>query len=125
VQEDRERVKDIVAVVIDRSTSQTLGDRAQMTDRVRADLQRRFAGLPDVEPRFIEAGDTEGNDGTRCSRRSRTRSPTSRRIGSPAPSWSPTASSTTSRRTPPCSASGRRFMRWSPAVRTSATAASR
>jgi hypothetical protein len=65
VQEDRERVKDIVAVVVDRSTSQTLGDRAQMTDRVRADLERRFAGLPDVEPRFIEAGDAEGDDGTR------------------------------------------------------------
>jgi hypothetical protein len=65
VQEEREPVKDIVAVVIDRSQSQTLGDRAAMTDRVRAELQRRFAGLPDVEPRFIEGGDGEGDDGTR------------------------------------------------------------
>ena len=65
VQEERERVKDIVAVVLDRSTSQTLGERPAMTDRVRDDLQRRLAALPDVEPRFIEAGDGEGDDGTR------------------------------------------------------------
>src|ERR687894_729001 len=65
VQEERERVKDIVAVVLDRSTSQTLGERPAMTDRVRDDLQRRFAGMPDIEPRFIEAGDGEGDDGTR------------------------------------------------------------
>src|ERR671916_2854586 len=36
-----------------------------MTDRVRDDLQRRLAALPDIEPRFIEAGDAEGDDGTR------------------------------------------------------------
>ena len=55
VQEDREKVKDIVAVVIDRSTSQTLGDRSPMTDQVRAELERRFGSLADVDPRFIEA----------------------------------------------------------------------
>src|ERR687894_1034341 len=65
VQEERERVKDIVAVVLDRSTSQSLGERPAMTDRVRDDLQRRLAALPDVEPRFIEAGDGDGDDGTR------------------------------------------------------------
>ena len=52
-------------MVVDRSLSQTLGDRAAMTDRVRAELQRRFANLPDAEPRFIETGDGEGDDGTR------------------------------------------------------------
>jgi hypothetical protein len=65
VQEERDKVKDIVAVVIDRSTSQTLGDRQAMTDQVRAELQRRFGNLPDVEPRFVEAQDGEGDDGTR------------------------------------------------------------
>ncbi|HEV2602180.1 MAG TPA: hypothetical protein VGU24_00825 [Microvirga sp.] len=65
VQEEREKVKDIVAVVMDRSTSQTLGDRAAMTDRVRAELERRFGSLTDVEPRFIEAQDGESDDGTR------------------------------------------------------------
>jgi len=65
VQEEREKVKDIVAVVIDRSTSQTLGDRTAMTDQVRAELQRRFGSLVDVEPRYIDADDTGGDDGTR------------------------------------------------------------
>jgi hypothetical protein len=64
IQEDRERVKDIVAVVVDRSLSQTLGDRAAMTEKVRAELQRRLATLGDVEPRFVEAGSVE-DDGTR------------------------------------------------------------
>jgi DnaJ-domain-containing protein 1 len=65
VQEEREKVRDIVAVVIDRSTSQTLGDRPAMTDKVRAEVQRRLAALPDVEARFVEAGDAENDDGTR------------------------------------------------------------
>jgi len=65
VQADREKVKDIVAVVIDRSTSQTLGDRSPMTDQVRAELERRFGSLADVDPRFIEADDGNGDDGTR------------------------------------------------------------
>jgi hypothetical protein len=65
VQEERERVKDIAAIVVDRSTSQTLGDRPAMTERVRAELARRFAGLPDIEPRFVEVPDGEGDDGTR------------------------------------------------------------
>lgn len=65
IQEEREKVKDIVAVVVDRSTSQTLGDRQAMTDQVRAELERRFSSLTDVEPRFIEAADGAGDDGTR------------------------------------------------------------
>jgi hypothetical protein len=65
VQEEREKVKDIVAVVIDRSTSQTLGDRPTMTEAVRNELQRRFGSLADVEPRFIETDDGGGDDGTR------------------------------------------------------------
>jgi hypothetical protein len=65
IQEEREKVKDIVAVVIDRSTSQMLGDRQGMTDQVRAELQRRFSSLTDVEPRYIEADDGGGDDGTR------------------------------------------------------------
>jgi hypothetical protein len=65
VQEEREKVKDVVAVVIDRSTSQTLGDRQGMTDQVRAELERRFGSVADVEPRFIEADDGDGDDGTR------------------------------------------------------------
>jgi hypothetical protein len=65
VQEEREPVKDIVAVVIDRSMSQTLGDRAAVTDSVREDLALRFGSITEVETRFIEASDGEGDDGTR------------------------------------------------------------
>jgi hypothetical protein len=65
VQEERDKVKDIVAVVVDRSTSQTLGDRTAMTDRVRTELERRLALIGDVEPRFVEAADGDGDDGTR------------------------------------------------------------
>ncbi|HEX2125999.1 MAG TPA: hypothetical protein VHF45_05500, partial [Thermoleophilaceae bacterium] len=65
VQEEREKVKDVVAVVIDRSTSQTLGDRPAITEQVRAELTRRFGPMTEVEPRFIEAEDGEGDDGTR------------------------------------------------------------
>ena len=66
VREDREPVKDIAAVVIDRSGSQTLGDRPQVTDQVRAELQRRFGSLANIEPRFIDVPDAgEGDDGTK------------------------------------------------------------
>src|SRR5919202_4555208 len=65
VQEDREKVKDVVAVVMDRSTSQTLGDRPALTEQVRAELLRRFGPMTDIEPRFVDAGDGEGDDGTR------------------------------------------------------------
>ncbi|MGO4707277.1 hypothetical protein AB4072_16055 [Microvirga sp. 2MCAF38] len=65
VQEEREKVKGIVAIVVDRSTSQTLGDRSAMTDRVRDELQRRFGSLTDIEPRFIDVPDGQGDDGTR------------------------------------------------------------
>jgi hypothetical protein len=65
VQEEREPVSDIVAVVVDRSTSQTLGDRAAMTDATAQELERRLAAMQNVEPRFIEVPDGEGDDGTR------------------------------------------------------------
>ncbi len=65
VQEERDPVRSVVAVVIDRSTSQSLGDRAEMTGRVRTELERRFGALPDLDTRFVDAGDAEGDDGTR------------------------------------------------------------
>jgi hypothetical protein len=65
VQEDREKVKDIVAVVVDRSQSQALGDRAAMTETVRQELVRRFGSLTDLEPRFIQADPHDGDEGTR------------------------------------------------------------
>ena len=57
VRKDREPVKDVAAIVVDRSGSQQLGDRPQMTDAVRAELQRRFGALANIEPRFIDVPD--------------------------------------------------------------------
>ena len=66
VREDREPVKDIAAIVVDRSGSQALGDRTTMTDAVRAELQRRFGALTNIEPRFIDVPDgTDGDGGTK------------------------------------------------------------
>ncbi|WP_298965611.1 hypothetical protein [uncultured Methylobacterium sp.] len=65
VREEREPVRDIAAVVVDRSGSQALGDRAEVTDRVKAELQRRFGGLAEIEPRFIEVPEAGGDEGTR------------------------------------------------------------
>jgi hypothetical protein len=65
VQEEREPVRDIAAVVIDRSGSQGLGDRPAMTDQVRAELQRRFGGLTEIEPRFIEVPEAGSDEGTK------------------------------------------------------------
>jgi hypothetical protein len=64
--EEREPVKDVVAVLVDRSGSNRLADRARQTDAARAALERQLAGLPQIEARFVEVGDGDGaNDGTR------------------------------------------------------------
>jgi len=66
VREEREPVKDVVAVVVDRSGSNRLADRSEQTQRARAALERQLASIPQVEPRFVEVGDGDGaNDGTR------------------------------------------------------------
>ncbi|MDB5512243.1 MAG: hypothetical protein JWR08_1726 [Enterovirga sp.] len=65
VQEEREPVRSVVAVVVDRSTSQSLGDRAAMTEQVRGEIERRIGALPDAEIRLIDGGDGDGDDGTR------------------------------------------------------------
>ena len=65
VREDREPVKDIAAIVVDRSCSHGLGDRPDVTDAVRAELQRRFGALTNIEPRFIDVPDAkDGDEGT-------------------------------------------------------------
>ena len=65
VREDRTPLKQVVAVVVDRSGSQTIGERMAQTDQAVADLQARLKALGDVDVRIIEAGqDAGGNDGT-------------------------------------------------------------
>jgi hypothetical protein len=66
VREDRRPLKDVVAVVLDESGSQTIGNRAAQTAHVRAELEKRLGALDNVETRFIDAGRTDSEDqGTR------------------------------------------------------------
>ena len=66
VREDREAQKDVVAVVLDESGSQTIGERMAQTQKAKAALTSALAALGNVEPRFIESGRTDAeNDGTR------------------------------------------------------------
>ncbi len=65
-QEDREPLPGVVAVVLDRSTSQGLDARPQQSEAARAELAERLAGLRDVEVRWIEASAGFDADGTRA-----------------------------------------------------------
>lgn len=64
--EDREPVKDVVAVVVDKSASNRLADRAQQTQAAQAEIERQLRGISGVEARTIEVTDQQGaGDGTR------------------------------------------------------------
>ncbi|RYC33362.1 hypothetical protein D3273_02485 [Lichenibacterium minor] len=66
VREDRHGEKDVVAVVIDGSGSQTIGERSAQTAKARAAIAKDLAALGNVEPRFIDSGRSDAeNDGTR------------------------------------------------------------
>jgi hypothetical protein len=64
VQENRRPLKDVVAVVVDRSESQFLGDRPRQTDKARDEVEARLKALGDVDLRVVETSreesDTEG-----------------------------------------------------------------
>ncbi len=64
--EDRDPIPSVVAVVIDKSPSQTFGDRAKQTEEARAALNERLARIPNLDVRVVEAGVADGEtDGTR------------------------------------------------------------
>ncbi len=66
VREDRNPLKDVVAVVIDKSASQNIGERRAQTEAARAEIEKALAALGNIEPRFVEGGGTDsGNDGTK------------------------------------------------------------
>jgi hypothetical protein len=64
VREDRKGLKDVVAIVVDQSGSQTIGERTKQTQAARAALQERLEALGNVDVRIIESADIEA-DGTR------------------------------------------------------------
>jgi hypothetical protein len=66
VHEDRNPLKDVVAVVVDESGSQTIGERPAQTEKAREKLEQSLNALGNVEVRVIESGRTDSEaDGTR------------------------------------------------------------
>ncbi len=66
VNEDRDKLDDVVAVLVDRSPSQGLAERTTQTDRALADIKQQLARRPGTQVRVVEAGNTDPNaDGTR------------------------------------------------------------
>src|SRR5271170_4942264 len=66
VQENRRPLKDIVAVVVDRSESQDIGERPRQTDKARDEVEARLKALGDVDLRVVETSREESEtEGTR------------------------------------------------------------
>jgi hypothetical protein len=66
-QEDREKLKDILAVVVDDSQSQTISGRVERTEAVRKDLEAKLKQFPDLEVRYVRSSSTSADgerDGT-------------------------------------------------------------
>jgi hypothetical protein len=61
--EERDPLPGVVAVVIDNSPSQALGERRAQTQAARAEIEDRLSRMRGLEPRFIDAG-ADGSDGT-------------------------------------------------------------
>jgi hypothetical protein len=64
--EDREPLSSVAVVVVDKSPSQNFGDRLKQTEQARAGLAERLGRIPNLDVRFVEAGEADGEtDGTR------------------------------------------------------------
>src|SRR5262249_33535044 len=64
--EDRDPLTSVAVVVVDKSPSQEFADRTAQTEAARAQVAERLGRLPNMEGRFVEAGQADGEtDGTR------------------------------------------------------------
>lgn len=63
VTEQRNKLRDTALIVVDRSPSQTIGERTAQTDKALAALQTKLAALPDLDVRVTEG--PRGGDETR------------------------------------------------------------
>ena len=65
VNEEREKLPDVVAVLVDRTGSQTIGGRMQQTDQALAQVQDQLKARPNTTIRLIETFERESDgDGT-------------------------------------------------------------
>ena len=62
--EDRAPLSDIVLMLVDQSASQSLAERAGVTEEAATTLEARLAARPNTEVRRIEVGDGDGDAGT-------------------------------------------------------------
>src|SRR5690606_535943 len=60
--EEREPLKSVVTLVVDRSQSQDIGDRMATTDAAVEELRSRLARFPQFEVRVAEAGRADAAD---------------------------------------------------------------
>ncbi|HMF06436.1 MAG TPA: hypothetical protein VKE72_05430, partial [Methylocella sp.] len=66
VQEERNPLQTVVAIVVDKSGSQKIGERPEQTDMARAELEQNLTALGNVESRIIESKESDSEvDGTR------------------------------------------------------------
>ncbi|MCI0599916.1 MAG: hypothetical protein L0Y60_10430, partial [Beijerinckiaceae bacterium] len=66
VREERDPLKSVAAIVVDKSGSQTIGERPAQTEKARAELEKNLNALGNVEVRVIESSRTgTESDGTR------------------------------------------------------------
>jgi hypothetical protein len=64
--EDRDPLSSVAVVVVDKSPSQSFGDRTQQTEAARTAVVDRLSHIPGLDVRVVEAGQADGEtDGTR------------------------------------------------------------
>jgi hypothetical protein len=64
--EDRDPLSSVAVVVVDKSPSQSFGERTQQTEAARAAVVERLSHIPGLDVRVVEAGQADGEtDGTR------------------------------------------------------------
>ena len=64
--EDRDPLSSVAVVVVDKSPSQTFGERSQQTEDARKAVVERLSRVPGLDVRVVEAGQSDGEtDGTR------------------------------------------------------------
>src|SRR3954466_13407930 len=64
--EDREALSSVAVLVVDKSPSQSFGDREKQSEAVRAAINQRLGRIAGLEVRTVEAGQADGEtDGTR------------------------------------------------------------
>ncbi len=64
--EDRDPLSSVAIVIVDKSPSQSFGDRTAQTEAARAAVVERLSHIPGLEVRVVEAGQADGEtDGTR------------------------------------------------------------